>query len=143
MTKKLLYLSVALLVVSTLGMNACVGGASKVKLEDAVWKLESYGEPDQLKSVLQGTEVTVEFVNAEGEVRGSGGCNSYSGSYEIDGSNLSIIPPLMSTAMSCSDPIDSQEYAFLQMLEAAETYTIDGQQLTITCGNKLLIFRQK
>ncbi|MBE9512969.1 MAG: META domain-containing protein [Chloroflexi bacterium] len=143
MTKKLLCLLVALLVGLTLGMIACVGDAGKAKLEDAVWKLESYGEPNQLESVLQGTELTVEFVNAEGEVRGSGGCNSYSGSYEVNGSKLSIIPPLMSTMMSCSDPIDSQEYEFLQTLEAAESYKIDGQQLTIACGNKILIFRQK
>jgi len=49
---------------------------SAVDLEDTTWVLISYGEPKYLKSMVPNTEITIEFVSADGSVRGSAGCVS-------------------------------------------------------------------
>ena len=118
-------------------------GAGKAALEDKVWVLESYGEPGNLKAVLEDTEITATFDSAEGQVTGSAGCNSYSGGYEVEGDNLSIPGPIISTEMSCGEQIDKQEYEYLATLQAAESYKIEDGELTITCGNQALIFKSE
>ena len=69
--------------------------------------------------------------------------NGYGGSYELAGSKLSIPGPLMSTMMACGDEIDRQEQEFFATLQSAESYQIDGETLTIDCGNNILVFSQK
>lgn len=80
-----------LLLSSIIGLVACSSGAS---IEDTVWELESYGEKGNLQTVIQDTEITIEFKSAEEQIAGSGGCNSYFGSYEINKNKLTIIPPI-------------------------------------------------
>ena len=139
MTKTILLL--VLLACSILGLPAC--GADGAALEDTTWALQSYGETGNLKAVLADTEVTAEFVSAEGTVKGSAGCNSYSGGYELDKDTLALPGPLISTMMACPEPIMNQELEYLATLQAAESYSIDGDQLQITSGDKVLIFKPK
>lgn len=139
MTKTILLL--VLLACSILGLPAC--GAGGAALEDTTWALQSYGETGNLKAVLADTEVTAEFVSAEGTVKGSAGCNSYSGGYELDKDTLALPGPLISTMMACPEPIMNQELEYLATLQAAESYSIDGDQLQITSGDKVLIFKPK
>ena len=120
-----------------------VGCGKSISLEDTEWVLESYGTQGNLKAVLADTEVTATFKSADGQVTGSGGCNGYGGSYELDGSKLSIPGPLMSTAMSCGEEKDQQEQQFFIALQSAESYQIGDGKLTINCGNTILVFKQK
>lgn len=112
-------------------------------LEDIKWVLQSYGGSDNRTSVLSGTEITAEFVSSEGTVKGSAGCNSYFGSYELKGNQLSIPGPVGSTEMYCVEPegIMEQEQAYLTMLQLAESYEINDGELTINCGSEALIFK--
>ncbi|MFC2032324.1 DUF4382 domain-containing protein [Chloroflexota bacterium] len=114
-----------------------------VSLEDTNWILQSYGETGNLTDVLADTEITAEFVSAEGTVKGSAGCNSYFGSYEVEDSQLSIPGPVGATAMYCVEPegIMDQEQEYLATLQLAESYEIDGYELIIQCGNQVLVFR--
>ena len=112
-------------------------------LEDTTWVLISYGEPKYLKSVLPNTEITIEFVSADGSVRGSAGCNSYGGGYDVDQDNLTFRGPLMSTEMACDEPIMNQETEYLEALRAAVNYKIEGNQLQITSSDKVLNFKLK
>lgn len=105
--------------------------------------LESYGSQGNLKTVLVDTEVTATFNSSDGQVTGSGGCNSYGGSYELTGNKLSIPEPLISTMMSCGDEQDQQEQQFFIALQSADSYQIDKGILTIYCGDDGLIFKQK
>jgi len=113
------------------------------ELEDTTWVLISYGEPKYLRSVLPNTEITVEFVSADGSAKGSAGCNSYGGGYDVDQDKLTFPGPLMSTEMACPESIMKQEMEYLEALQAAESYEIKDGQLHITCAGKALNFKLK
>ncbi len=135
---KVKILALMLLLSSVIGLAACSTGAS---IEDTIWKLESYGEKGNLQTVIQDTEITIEFKSAEGKIAGSGGCNSYFGGYEINKNELTIIPPIGSTMMACPEPIMDQEQEYFKLLETTETFQIQNGKLTISCsGNKILVF---
>jgi len=112
-------------------------------LEDTTWVLESYGDPNNLNTILEDIDITVEFKSAEGKIGGSAGCNSYFAGYEINKNELTIIPPIGSTMMACPEPVMEQERKYLEAIEAAESYEIEGGKLRIQCGEQLLIFNQK
>jgi len=124
----------------TLGLLACGQSAS---LENTIWVLESYGEPGKLHAVLEDTEVTATFDSVEGKVTGSAGCNNYFSGYEVKDNELLIPGPIGATKMSCGEQIDKQEYEYLTTLETSESYQVEGDKLTITCGNNILIFKRK
>jgi len=115
----------------------------EVTLEDAKWVLQSYGEAGNPKDILADTEITAEFISSEGTVKGSAGCNSYFGSYELKGSQLSIPGPVGVTEMYCMEPegVMDQEQEYLTALQLAESFEIDGDELQINCGSQVLIFR--
>lgn len=124
------------------GLIACSTGAREGVLEDKVWVLESYGNAGNLKNMLTDTEITAEFISAEGTVRGSAGCNSYFGSYELKGNQLSIPGPIGATEMYCMKPegVMDQEQEYLSVLQIAESYEFDDEKLQINCGSQILIF---
>ncbi|MFC2013846.1 META domain-containing protein [Chloroflexota bacterium] len=137
---KVKILAIVLLLSSIIGLAACGSGAS---IADTMWKLESYGEKGNLQTVIQDTEITAEFVSAEGTVKGSAGCNSYFGSHEVEGSQLSIPGPIGATEMYCAEPegVMDQEQEYLATLQLAESYEIDGDELRVQCSSKILIFK--
>ncbi len=111
-------------------------------LEDITWILESYGEPESLQIVLEGTEITALFDSAESQVTGSAGANHYFGSYQISKDKLSI-QEIAHTEMYRLDPegVMEQEDYYLKTLQSAESYEIEDGKLQITSGNQVLIFR--
>jgi heat shock protein HslJ len=118
------------------------GTASKVvTLEDTQWVLVSYGETGSLASVVGDVEITAEFKREDKQVAGAAGCNQYFGGYELSGLTLAIPGPLGSTAMACAEDVMDQESAYLQALQAAESYEIAGDELRIDCGEQLLVFK--
>ena len=99
-------------------------------LTDTHWELVSFGEGDTTTPVIAGSKVTLDF-SQDGQAGGSGGCNSYGGKYEAQDGNLSI-SEVVSTLMACVDEqITEQEGRYLKALQAAETYEISGESLTI------------
>lgn len=94
------------------------------------WVLVSYGPASDPVAALPGTKVTAVF-DAAGQVGGSTGCNSYSASYQIDGSQLTI-GNVAQTLMACAEEtIMAQEAAYTAALGAAQTITIEGDTLII------------
>ncbi len=109
-------------------------------LESTPWSLVAYvNKEGELVGVLPDTEITVTFES--GEVRGSAGCNSYFGPYEIDGNQMTI-GLLGATQMLCPEPIMEQEGAYLAALHSAAAYTIEGDKLEIagSSGETILVF---
>jgi heat shock protein HslJ len=79
---------------------------------------------------------------AAGQAAGTGGCNGYGGTYQVDGNSISF-GPLTSTKMACADAqATEQEGRYLQALESASEYAVEGDQLHVTYddGNGVLIF---
>ena len=121
-----------------------VGPRETITLEDRVWMLESYGEREKPKLLIEDTEINIEFKSAEGQFSGSTGCNQYFGSYEMDGRNLSIPGPIGATEMACLEPIMRQEQEYLKLLESVESFRIQNDKLIINCSdNKGIFFIKK
>ena len=106
--------------------------AVSVGLSDTQWGLSLYYVGgDAVTSPLAGTTITANFF-AEGKLSGSAGCNTYQGTYEVDGESLDI-GPLMSTKKACSQPpgVMEQETTFLVLLENTAAYQIKGDTLIL------------
>jgi heat shock protein HslJ len=110
------------------------------------------GEDDENSAAptLEGTEWTlVDGVDAphdsvptltltDGSASGFGGCNNFSGGYELDGDSLSI-GPLAATLMACEDAKSAAEGAYLPALEAVDSWAIeDGELVLSTDGEETL-----
>ena len=68
--------------------------------------------------------VTADFT-ADGAISGSDGCNSYNGTYEVDGRSIAI-GDLASTKMACSsDELNEQSVAYGEALAAATTWNVE------------------
>jgi len=81
-------------------------------------------------SVVAGTTVTALFGD-DGTVTGSSGCNDYSGSYTIDGSNLTF-SALTSTRKACVDEaVTTQETQYLAALGKVKTFGSAGDRLQL------------
>jgi heat shock protein HslJ len=94
------------------------------------WQLLAYNNGrNAVQSVMIGTQPTAMF-GADGQISGSGGCNSFSGPYQSTASTLSI-GPLASTMMACEQPVMDQETAYLAALERARTYRFDNGRLVL------------
>ena len=108
------------------------------------WVLDTYstGE-DAVSSVIAKTTITVTF-SPDGNIAGNAGCNNYGAAYRLDGTNLSVSPPV-STKMYCGEPegIMEQEARYLTLLESVAGYRIDGNRLDLLdgAGGILLSFR--
>ena len=78
-------------------------------------------------SIISGQPVsgtlTTNF-DSSGGVNGFGGCNSYSGSYSVDGTSLSITN-LSAGRKSCGGEIDAQEAAFISAMGSAASFTME------------------
>ncbi len=75
----LILITVMLSVLIVIGLVTC--GTTNSKLEDTKWFLRSYGEQNDLKAIIDNTEITATFSSSESKVSGSAGCNSYFAGY--------------------------------------------------------------
>jgi heat shock protein HslJ len=104
------------------------------QLTGATWQLTALAG----EALVAGTEITAQF--DAGEVGGSSGCNLYGGSYTAEGTSIDFPTPFVSTEMACEASIMGQEQTYLAALTAAQSFTIDGETLTIVTGNGDLVF---
>jgi heat shock protein HslJ len=107
-------------------------------LEGPTWSLLGFQTGEMLASPLTNTVITVTFEG--GNVGGNAGCNSFGGSYSVDGTQLTIGQDMFSTAMSCGDETDAQERRFLQALASAESFTLADGKLMISHAGGELVF---
>jgi polar amino acid transport system substrate-binding protein len=79
---------------------------------------------------MPGSPPMTAFFGADGTVTGSGGCNAYSGTYQLRGTSLNV--QLFSAGQETCDPgVMAQEEAFWEALQSSDTFSICGGQLTI------------
>lgn len=129
---------IASVAVMALGVAACESAVSdgqpETKLQENDWVAETIASTP----VIQAGRVTLSF--GEGRVSGRSGCNLYSGPVEIGASTLKV-GALISTKMAClATGVMQQESAYLNALEAAQTYTIAGPTLTITTAAGPIVY---
>ena len=119
--KTLKTISVMLVVLGIL-LTAC---SSKPSLSGTKWRLTHLAS----QPVLTETEVTLNLES--GALGGNDGCNSYGGSYTIDGSTIKVGTDIISTMMYCNEQIQTQTNAFYQALLDAATYNLTGGKLSL------------
>ncbi len=104
------------------------------------WILVSYGSPDEPVFALPNIEARIAFTES-GEVNGNTGCNSFGGSYTLDGDKITF-EQLAMTMMACEGPVAQQEMEIINGLNRAERYVIEDNQLKIFYdgGSKALIY---
>ena len=133
--------SVVLLLAVALILPACQEVPSP--LEDYQWVLTSYTTAGKNISVLPNVEVTALFDSETKQVSGNGGCNSYGGSYEVDGLDLTMTGPFYMTEMWCGDEIGEQERVYFEALQSAISFQLERGNLIIDCDQWKLYFSRK
>jgi heat shock protein HslJ len=94
------------------------------------WRLASLGPAGAETGVVAGTTVTLTFA-ADNRASGSTGCNSFSGTYQVRGDNISF-SRLVSTRRACLDQkANEQEQRFLSTLGGANRFRLASNRLTI------------
>ena len=112
------------------------------RLEGVQWEVTGYNNGRQaVVSPKVGTRLTLIF--QDGQVSGSSGCNSFHGSYMLEGNALTI-NPLVTTRKACEGAIMVQEREFLSALQSATTWNIirgmldvhraDGERVLMASG---------
>ncbi|HEX2621342.1 MAG TPA: META domain-containing protein [Phototrophicaceae bacterium] len=95
------------------------------------WNLVSYGPEAAQVPVLENAPITLTF-GAEG-ASGNGSCNSYSTTFTFNNDELTF-GEVRSTLMACEQPILDQELNYFKLLQVANRFAIDGDQLLIYYG---------
>jgi len=91
--------------------NAQAGG-----LVGSEWRPVSIGEAP----VPEDVEIFVRF-EADGALKGNGGCNNFFGSYQTSESSFEV-GPLGATRMACPEAIMDMEDAFMSALQAGKSF---------------------
>ena len=68
----------------------------------------------------------------DGEVSGNSGCNTFVGTYELDGSEISFAGEMGSTLAPCLDPARSVEDAFIPLLANVESWNLEEAILDLS-----------
>jgi heat shock protein HslJ len=107
--------------------------AESAELENTYWKLTHLGNsPLTWKSSHQ-REPHLIFNSAIRRVGGSGGCNSFGGSYRLSGERLSL-DSVTTTLMACAEGMETEQ-AFLDALGQVNGWKVTGQQLDLLDGS--------
>jgi heat shock protein HslJ len=129
---------VILLLIICLAISACAakneGSAASLI---GSWKLTSYSRADVLTPAVTDTEAGLTFKN-DGTVTGNSGCNSLGGNYKVEGDQVTF-DQIISTLMACDDARMAQEGAVHQVLTDTATFKIEGNTLTLTNNDFVLV----
>ncbi|WP_416673993.1 META domain-containing protein [Egbenema bharatensis] len=106
--------------------------ADQPSLTGTLWQLIGYNNGQGgVVSLITDTRITATF-DDEGGITGFAGCNHYIAPYQVTETAIDISPAI-STRKLCSEPegVMAQETAYLQALETAIVFTIEGNTLTL------------
>jgi len=135
---RLKYGVIVLGAVGFLAIIALALGAGSGEIEGRSWVVQEMTVDGAKIQPIDSAMPVANFV--EGTVSGVAGCNSYSGSYTIDGDAITI-GPLIATLMFCEQPEGAmeQEALYLRLLQEADAYRVSDDTLTLLQGETVLI----
>jgi putative lipoprotein len=90
--------------------------AGAVELAGSEWRPTRIGN----MTISRDADMFVRF-EADGKLRGRGGCNNFFGSYKFDDGGLEI-GALGATKMACLEPVMEREAAFMKALQSAKSF---------------------
>jgi putative lipoprotein len=118
------------------------GGDATEALENTYWKLTRLGDAPVIVASEQREPHLI--LNSETRrVAGSGGCNRLTGSYELNGDQLTL-GQMAGTMMACLEGMETEKL-FLEALKHVSRWTIAGQQLDLfdAAGNAVACFEAR
>jgi putative lipoprotein len=96
------------------------------------WQLSAVVAKAATAAPVAGSSVTMQIT---GDQLSGKACNTFRGQVTVDGSSFKA-GPLMSTKMACANPDENaQEAAVLTGIEAATSYAIAGNTLTLKAAD--------
>ena len=108
--------------------------------EGTDWRLSSYLAGGEVTAVPFG--ISASLLLEGGQASGSGGCNTFSGTYQLDGSSLTFSEEFATTLKLCAEDVQAVEDAYLSALPAVAGWSVAGDvlQLSDSFGATLLTF---
>jgi len=116
-----------ILLLFTLSCNESTTETKSSELLNTSWVLEAF-EVNGILDIPPGTQVYNIQFKADNKFTGKNDCNSISGEYELNSNNIEI-DNISSTEVYCGK--ESMDYRFLEALRGAESYKIEGNELSI------------
>jgi putative lipoprotein len=110
--------------VFALALVALLSCGREAAISDRDWALVALGEKADPVG-MDGKRVTLRLVSATSRANGFGGCNSYSGAYELDGDRLTF-GPTISTKMFCASSQQVEDEYFAALGKIASWELADG-----------------
>jgi heat shock protein HslJ len=110
-----------------------------VVLPGTSWLVRAYNNgKGGVVSILHGSRLTAQF-SEDRQIRGSGGCNNYSATYETSEDRITI-GSARSTRKACQEPkgVMEQEAAFLVALPTAHSFRFRGERLQLRTDSNAL-----
>lgn len=131
------WLLVALLAaVAVLG--GCAPGSADMGALEGTWVVDSFGGPTEL--VPADPNVTSDLTLKAGTATGTGGVNTFSGTYDAPGDGKISFGPLAATAMAGPPAAMEQETRFFSALEEVKRYELSAGKLVLgDKGNNTLV----
>jgi heat shock protein HslJ len=115
-------------------------GTEQNSLDNTHWRLVSFGDLGSEQVPVEGSLITL--IMANGQAAGYGGCNSYGGSYLVEGDSITF-GEMVRTERACEDQqITEQEGRYLQALDSVARFERTDNLLILSDadGNGLLVF---
>lgn len=80
-----------------------------------------------------------------GNISGNGGCNTFTGSYELAQDGTLSVGPLATTQMACAEEVMTAEAEFLARVESASGFEINDDTLVLTdeAGNQVAALNRR
>lgn len=106
------------------------------------WTLAQMGPSTDLQEVSVDPPVTLEFLD-DGQMKGSTGCNSYAGEYQV-GSASSLAVEFRITEAGCpTQEMFWREHEYKNLLPAADVYVVQDSRLAMETqtGQRLVFTR--
>ena len=105
---------------------------SAADLDGTNWSLLELADG---QSASVSADATLNF--AEGQVSGSGGCNSFTGSFSLGDNNplVMAVGPLAATERACPDPVGSQESVYFVALNNVAHWGYEFGKLALYYGD--------
>ena len=118
--------------------ETCGPRHSEASLENTYWKLTRLGGRP-VETGAGGREISLTLAAKDRRAYGFGGCNRFSGAYELDGKRL-VFRQVAATRMACAEGMD-REAAFLQALESTASWKIAGEHLELYDAGGAVLLR--
>ncbi len=123
-----------LIVVGLLAFMACSSSKNvdqPSSLENTNWLLVSFDGKLYEPELTQSRLASLTLQSEENRIVGFGGCNSFSGSYKLDGNTIQFT--LISTKMFCNETMQVEDYLFKTLTKVE--YSIEGDSLILKNEN--------